>query len=177
MFEKYITEIILTIIWAILAFVIQPHYLMRRISAKYRNKKWVEINLKTAHEQIFSGFSEVLKGSQVDFAEMIGEIIGETFVEERGNIISGVLGGFTGPLMKQAKAANGEVEQEIEGYLERTGIEESIAAAAVKEKYMEKIYEKYPLLAFAPDILGFRPGKGAHEGGGNDVRIGPRRDF
>lgn len=177
MIEDFWKEIILTIIWGVLAFYIQPKFLEKRISAKYKDKKWVEVHLGPAHSRLLLGVEKVIEGSQLGFSEALGELIGKTFEEERKKIVSGVLGGTVGPMMKQAKAANGDVEEQLEEYLESNGVQASVEAIKAKQKYMEKIYDKYPLLAFAPEILDKISSSQSGKGGGKQLTISTGKDF
>lgn len=193
MLSQTIQFIILCIFWALHAYIIHPYMVMREYKKCSQDEKWVRVILKVPHELLL----EKIEGSQVNVEEVIGkfqagseEVISRMFTgfaEELGGCIDGSLqaylkgvqGAVLGPLSKQAKEIEGQIQEQID---EAT---EQIAAPGVNlpgfEKNLARLYKRYPLFG---DIMAAKqvsdqllPQRRAGDGGVNVPGVSGRHDF
>lgn len=154
-----IEQLFLIIVWAVLAFVVQPYYITIRISAKYKDKEWVKLNLALSHETLM---------------ERLNTVLLPLFHDELTTVVRSHLQTFKASLMqgpnRDAAALNGEVEEMVDGHFE----EQIGLPPAIMEEATEKIMKKYPSLALVLPLLkaqnngsgsGILPSSGGRGGG------------
>lgn len=159
LFEKYWLEIALSVIWSLLAFFIQPAWITKKLSSKWRNKDWVKVNLECSHmllsERICNEFIPTLAG-------LIDESVSNHLKTFKASLFN--------PIMAQGKRANAEAESAIEAMIPVT--------AKVQAEAAEKLLKKYPALAF---VGPFVEKMGGAQGGALNVPVqlseGRRGDF
>ena len=146
-------QIILIVIWALLAFIIQPYYITIRISAKYKDKEWVKLNLALSHEALVS---------------RVRSVIVPLIARETTEAVSKSLQTAKINMFHPAMAAAGKLSGEIEGYAEEEIQQQIGLPPAVVEEAAQKIIKKYPSLAIMIPFMQKQAGGGAGGRSGNN---------
>ena len=152
------SDLFLVIIWAILAFIIQPKFIVWRLSVMYKSKSWVEANLKLSHKTLIARL-------ETDFMPVVKDSMDSSISNHLQTFKASVFR----PIQAQAEAMNGEIEGTMDEYVDRID-----PFAGLKEEAMQKYLKKYPLLSFIPEMLN------AKKGGSSDqisTNSDNRRDF
>ena len=153
-----LADLLLVLIWAILAFLVQPKWIVRHLSHLYRSKTWVEANLKMSHEALCTRLNN-------EFVPVLGECFNASISNHMQTFRASLLN----PVAAQAKRANAEIEEAISHAVQ---LEDPLAK--YKQQAMENYLEKYPYLAFLPTLLG---GDGNVPREGSNAPGPSRKDF
>ena len=146
-------EIILVLIWAILAFIIQPWAISMRITARYNDKEWVSKNLKVSQEAIIERFLTTIVPA-----------LGTVFNEKLSNNLKTFKASLFGPITKDGKKLEGEIEGVIQDAIEGQIPIMPGLPPEIMEKAMADFAKKHPYIAlvapYIPQML-----KGGGDGG------------
>jgi len=150
-------QIFLVIVWALLAFIIQPFYITLKISAKYKDKEWVKLNLALSHETL---------------TERLQDVIMPLLHDELTSVVKAHLQTFKASLMQGPMRDARALNEEIEGYAEAEIQQQTGLPPQIMEEATERIIKKYPALGIMIPFLqkqagGSAGGRSSNNGGGD----------
>lgn len=144
-------QMFLLVMWSILAFVIQPIYILKRLSLKYRDENWIKRTLTPSQN-------------------LLMERLNNDYTPTIERILSNHLQTFRASLFKPIMAEAGQLNSDIENALPQ-----STQMAMIQNDAMHRVAERYPTIgAILPYLI---QGNNGHGAGSFSPISGQHHDF